>query len=373
VKIERHNTSPKARSILPFAFKLSIALALITAFIIVSVVVVGYTLPDAGAMAFQAEHGVYADVYARDMMRGTLVNLTNNNAVIGEFTFSPDGKQMIFTSSFATYSQPQLYLKDVKCSGLFEGCGGLYQLTHIAWAGITSVSLSPNGSQIAYLSDHDIHVLTINSGLDYNVTRSPADDFAPAWSPDGSQIAFESQRDSSNPAIYVINRDGSNLQRLTQNDVSYTPPVWSPDGTRIAFTSRDSNGMTDALFVLNIRDGSIHKFTPAPLANVSQSMWSAGGSPMVSDPFWSPDGHQIEFWIGDSLNSSLYAVDLTQIGVWKLITSITGENWVFRLLPNGHFAFLHAANDMGQPDLYVLEGDQIRPIARHAYPPVWWP
>ncbi len=62
------------------------------------------------------------------------------------------------------------------------------------------------------------------------------ENWLPAWSPDGSRIAFTSTRDG-NPEIYVANRDGSNVKRLTNNPAIDISPTWSPSGTQIAFTS----------------------------------------------------------------------------------------------------------------------------------------
>ncbi len=61
-----------------------------------------------------------------------------------------------------------------------------------------------------------------------------ADDISPAWSPDGSRIAFTAIRSGDAPSIYVMNPDGSNRVRLTTSGYDYIP-AWSPDGTKIAF------------------------------------------------------------------------------------------------------------------------------------------
>jgi TolB protein len=62
-------------------------------------------------------------------------------------------------------------------------------------------------------------------------------DTAPVLSPDGSKVAFMSQRDEGNWNVYVVNVDGSNLQRLTDDPAEDGLPVWSPDGNAIAFAS----------------------------------------------------------------------------------------------------------------------------------------
>ena len=63
-----------------------------------------------------------------------------------------------------------------------------------------------------------------------NLTNAPtAFDLAPAWSPDGTKIAFASSRDgSSNLEIYVMDADGDNQTNLTNNAATDTNPAWSP-------------------------------------------------------------------------------------------------------------------------------------------------
>ena len=74
-----------------------------------------------------------------------------------------------------------------------------------------------------------------------NLTNNAANDYFPSWSPDGTKIAFGTDRDG-NYEIYVMNVDGSNLINLTNNAATDYYPSWSPEGTKIAFgTNRDGN------------------------------------------------------------------------------------------------------------------------------------
>jgi TolB protein len=82
------------------------------------------------------------------------------------------------------------------------------------------------GLRTATISQADIQVLTDRD-----------EDTAPAPSPDGQKIAFMSRRDG-NWEIYVVNADGSGLQRLTDDPAEDGLPTWSPDGRAIAFVSR---------------------------------------------------------------------------------------------------------------------------------------
>lgn len=82
-----------------------------------------------------------------------------------------------------------------------------------------------------------IHVIRPDDGwTPIRLTNTSSDDFSPAWSPDRTKIAFESDR-TGFAEIFVMNADGSHQVNLTRLDPSNDRrPAWSPDGTRIAFT-----------------------------------------------------------------------------------------------------------------------------------------
>ena len=74
-----------------------------------------------------------------------------------------------------------------------------------------------------------------------NLTRHPARDHLPAWSPDGERIVFSSRRDG-NDEVYVMRADGSGIRNLTNHPSVDVMAKWSPDGTRIVFVSNRDGG-----------------------------------------------------------------------------------------------------------------------------------
>ncbi len=104
---------------------------------------------------------------------------------------------------------------------------------------VLTPSWSPDGAGLAYTSFQSgfqaVAFAKPGAGRDGRL-RVGGKNWLPAWAPDGRRIAFTSNRDG-NEEIYVANRDGSGLTRLTRHWAIDTSPAWSPDGNRIAFTS----------------------------------------------------------------------------------------------------------------------------------------
>jgi TolB protein len=135
---------------------------------------------------------------------------------------------------------------------------------------------------IAYTAEIDgnTDIYVLRKGKPVRITRHPAADEWPAWSPDGRKIAFQSKRDG-NMEIYVADADGSNQKRLTQNDGFDGYCVWSPDGSSIAF-QRDSGefGYTPKIYVMDADGGNVQVLI---------------ADPNPGQPAWSPDGRRIAF------------------------------------------------------------------------------
>ena len=150
-----------------------------------------------------------------------------------------------------------------------------------------SPAWSPDGKRIAFTSYRDgkvhaihgwptaeIYVMDANGRKQRNLTNDRDNDRSPSWFPDGKRIAFESDRDWlldkdgwRTNEIYVMDADGRNQRRLTENDVYDWEPSWSPDGKRIAFVA-ERNGNLD-LYVMDDDGGNPQNLTNNRHANFS--------------------------------------------------------------------------------------------------------
>ena len=101
-----------------------------------------------------------------------------------------------------------------------------------------------DGTKLVFSSQRDgnpeIYVINADGTGLQRLTKNRAIDTKPSWSPDGSMIVFSSDRKRNE--IYIMNADGRDVTQLTKNSFADTGPAWSPNGTRIVFTSnRDGN------------------------------------------------------------------------------------------------------------------------------------
>jgi tricorn protease len=140
---------------------------------------------------------------------------------------------------------------------------------------IEGFALAPKGERALFVARGDIFSVPIEKGPTRNLTDSSnAHDKWARWSPDGTRIAFISDR-TGEEQVWLVKQDGSGgLEQLTTvfKTMLYAPE-WSPDGTRIAFADREGN-----LWVLTIADRKLVKVVHETRGTVSDFAWSPRGT-----------------------------------------------------------------------------------------------
>jgi Tol biopolymer transport system component len=240
--------------------------------------------------------------------------LTTDGASKGHPEWSPDGTKISFESTgyeSGSCCSRNIYVMNADGSGRES----LTETPDVAVGENFDATWAPDGSWLAFVStrgegggsgDRELYRMNADGSAETQLTATDArtSDQAPAVSPDGSKIAFASDRANSGSDelldVYTMNADGSDVTRLTFDGAYRYPlssrskaPAWSPDGTRIAFEST-RNGNPE-IWVMNA-DGS-------DPVNVSDA---AG---VDTEPAWSPDGSQITFTSNRAGEYDLWAVD----------------------------------------------------------------
>ena len=206
---------------------------------------------------------------------------------------------------------------------------------------------SPDGTRIAFTSRRDgsssIYVMDADGSDVERLTSNTAWDDEPAWSPDGTRIAFSSYYLYINLDIYVMDADGSDVERLTNNSARDYEPAWSPDGTRIAFTSnRDGNYGNLDIYVMDADGSDVERLT--------------NHSGLDYEPAWSPDGTRIAFTSRRDGNWEIYVMDADGSDVERL-TNYGAIDVDPAWSPDGtRIAFWSNRGD-GNLDIYVMDAD----------------
>ncbi len=109
------------------------------------------------------------------------------------------------------------------------------------------VRISPKGDRIAFGYKGDIYTVPVAGGEARRLTTLPSYESNPVWSPDGSKIAFASDR-NGNFDVFVMNSDGGPAKRLTFNSAGEIPEAFSTDGKNVYFSAAIQNPAESAMF-----------------------------------------------------------------------------------------------------------------------------
>ncbi len=221
---------------------------------------------------------------------------------------------------------------------------------------------SPDGTRLAFSRtqnrgrSYEIYVVSATGARPHAITHAGGYAQSPSWAPDGSRIVFsasggrfgQSNDPSCAPNLWVVRPDGSGLRRLVRGGVE---PAYSPDGRHIAFVRPDARDRS-WLYIVGSSGRGVRRFG------------------LGAHPSWSPDGRYLVVERGVGLNriADLWSLRVSDGRATRLTrtpsVSEQGPAWS----PDGHWiAFSIAAN--GFQDIYAMPASGGRPHAITHGPP----
>ncbi len=187
------------------------------------------------------------------------------------------------------------------------------------------------------LSDLNIYRMNMVRHMTAAVTRNPANDFSPAWSPDGQHLAYVSDRNGLY-TIYISDAAGHGEYRLIESESNQYNPVWSPDGRQIAYVNEEKG--YGEIMLYDMASGTAQSMTDSYRTHVN--------------PVWAPDGKSITFVsdLDERWNTKIYTVDIvSRIITPILVGSATNPIWS----PDGRYLLYISGYE--KPNLYIWDNN----------------
>jgi serine/threonine-protein kinase len=251
--------------------------------------------PDGSRIAFASDHDGDYEIYVMNADGSGRAQLTDNTTPDLDPSWSPDGRRIVFQSerdSSQSGFEVGACLTVIRVS---QARGERYPRMCSAPSGRASQPFGPQSTDnpkvvrsplsVQLPSSFDIYIMNADGSEQTRLTDDPGYELCPAWSPNGKYIAFLGNQNGA-AGIYLVKPDGSGQTLLAENGVC---PAWSPDSRQIAFVGADD------IYVMNADGSNQINLTNNPAFDYG--------------PTWSPDGSQIAFWSKRDDNSEIYVMN----------------------------------------------------------------
>jgi TolB protein len=234
-------------------------------------------------------------LWADNTDSGATAEQINRQAIGSDYSFSPDGSQVAFSSygydaGGATYGT-ELFVMNADGTNI-------QQLTHdhavdgfpawsadgkfIVFASYRGSGYIPGCLGLSICLPH-LYLIDASGGTPTQLTDGPLGETAPSWSPDGSKLVFVGVGADGSGKLEIMNADGSGRAQISSgSNALILSPAWSPDGQRILFLKAE-------------RGQRFHLWTIAPDGSAGRDLLDTNTDTDSGRPVWSPDGTAIAY------------------------------------------------------------------------------
>jgi TolB protein len=237
------------------------------------------------------------DIYLMTLPEQTIQNLTNNDVDDGFGAFSEDGGAITFLSNREPEEGLSAYMMDADGTNVSRVRNDLPTILNVLSTGRMTWDFSYCCSgMVSFVSLRDLNLevyVRHENGevLEFNRSENGAIDWFPSLSPDGTRIAFSSDRDG-NQEIYVMNIDGTQVRRLTDQPGDDLFPAWAVDNRQIIFYSERETTLANGTLALYVVDANSENAIPVRLDGGLLSL--EGETPLSADRHYARDGRQLD-------------------------------------------------------------------------------
>jgi dipeptidyl aminopeptidase/acylaminoacyl peptidase len=276
-----------------------------------------------------------AQIYLISPDGGEARQITNVETGVDGFDFSPDGKHIAFISSDP---ESDAHKARVKKYGDYHIIDGDYTMSHLWLIDVPA----PETSELP-------KPMRLTSGQDFTVQGF-------RWSPDGTRIAFDATKDPAladegTANIYILTLADKSVKKLTDAPGPNENPVWSPDGSQIAYNSQNGNPYffyaNSVIDVVPVSGGGAPKILTANFDEDAQLLE------------WSPQG--IYFEAQQRTYSHLFRIDPASDSITRVTSPDKIDSGQFSFTHDyGTIAFMQAADDEF-PEVYISSVDSFAP------------